>query len=93
MSSSFELTRRLANAITSLGDEFRDTIARNRKKQKEGAPKCDMPGITSAVKLIRTDPASYVISFHDNRFVIPGDVKIDWDHPVLSKIKDIVEAP
>jgi hypothetical protein len=90
--SSFELSRRLANALSSLGDEFRDAVARNRQKQQADTPKCDMPGITTAVKLIETDPGSYVVSFHDHRFVIPGDVKIDWDHPVLSKIKGIIEA-
>ena len=90
--SSFELSRRLANALSSLGDEFRDAVARNRQKQQADTPKCEMPGITTAVKLIETDPGSYVVSFHDHRFVIPSDVKIDWDHPVLSKIKGIVEA-
>ena len=29
---------------------------------------------------------------HDHRFVIPSDVKVEWNHPVLSKIKGIVEA-
>ena len=90
--SSFELSRRLANALSSLGDEFRDVVARNREKQGADTPKCEMPGITTAVKLIETDPGSYVVSFHDHRFVIPSDVKIDWDHPVLSKVKGIIEA-
>ena len=91
--SSFELTRRLADALSSLGDKFGDTIARNRESQKHGARNCNMPGITSAVKLISTDPNSYVISFHGNRFVIPNDAKIDWDNPRLRAVPGIVRAP
>jgi hypothetical protein len=90
--SSFELSRRLADALSSLGDELQDAVARNRKKQTDATPKCDMPGITTAVKLISTEPASYRISFHGHRFVIPGDAKIDWNHPVLGNTKGIVEA-
>ncbi len=70
-----------------------NTIARNRESQKHGARKCNMPGITSAVKLIRTNPNSYVISFHGNRFVIPNGGKIDWDNPRLRAVPGIVRAP
>ena len=91
--SSFELTRRLADALSSLGDKFEDTIARNRQSQKRGTRQCNMPGITSSVKLIRADPNSYVISFHGNRFVVPRDAKIDWDNPRLGDIPEIVKAP
>ena len=91
--SSFEFTRRLADALSSLGDKFEDTIARNRESQKHGTRQCNMPGITSSVKLIRTDPNTYVISFHGNRFVVPRDAKIDWDNPRLGDIPGIVKAP
>ena len=84
--------RRLARALSSLGDEFQDAVARNRESQKSDAPKCEMPGITTAVKLISTEPDSYVVSFHDHRFVIPNDAKINWNHPALGDIEGIVEV-
>ena len=91
--SSFVLTRQLAEGISFFGDAFKETIDRNRGRQKNGARKCDMPGITSAVKLVATEPDSYIISFHGNRFVVPRDAKIDWDNPRLGDIPGIVKAP
>ena len=90
---SFELSRRLGDALASLGDEFQNTIAGNRERQKNSTPYCLMPGITSTAKLIETGPNSYVISFHRHRFVVPNDIKIDWDNPDLRDVPGIVETP
>jgi hypothetical protein len=91
--SSFEYTKRLADALSALGPEFEDTIIRNREKQKDATQACDMPGITSLVRLIETQSNSYVISYHSNRFVIPHNAQIDWNNPDLARVQGIAKAP
>ena len=90
--SSFELSRRLADTLSALGSDLKDTVDRNRMKQSNSAAKCDTPGITTPVKLIKTEPHTYTVSFHDHRFVIPNGAEIDWRRPVFSRIKGVTEA-